>query len=267
MNPVEKRRLAAAIVDVCRRVYAKGWVANHDGNATVLLDDGEILATPTAFSKGDVTTASLLVVDSSGQRISGTTRPFSEINLHLEAYRRREDVRAVLHAHPPYATALACAGRALGRPVIAEAVVSLGDDVPLAPYAPPGPKAAAAVAPHLVRANTMLLQNHGVLTVGTDIMQAFLRMELVEHLARIVTLTEAIGGARAIPDADMPAFLAARAKAGLTPRPRTSTATAAEDLQRKDAMAQRRKSIDDTTVARARAANALAWATDLRPKQ
>jgi L-fuculose-phosphate aldolase len=253
MNPVEKRRLAEAIVDVCRRVYAKGWVANHDGNATVLLEGGQILATPTAWSKGDVTADSLLVVDGKGHKVAGTTRPFSEINLHLEAYQRREDVRAVLHAHPPHATALACAGRALGRPVIAEAIVSLGDDVPLVPYAPPGAKAAEAISPHLERVDAVLLQNHGVLTVGADIIQAFLRMELVEHLARIAMLAESVGGARAIPEADVPVLLAARAKAGLTPRPRVYSASAPAPAPA-------------PAAARAHAANALAWATELRPK-
>jgi len=262
VNPVEKKRLAQVLVDVCRRVYAKGWVANHDGNATALLEDGRIVATPTAWSKGDVTVESLLVVDGAGQRVAGTTRPFSEINLHLAAYQRREDVRAVLHAHPPHATALACAGRALGRPVIAEAIVSLGDDVPIVPYAAPGPNAAAAIAPFVERCDAVLLQNHGVITVGADIMQAFLRMELVEHLARIVTLAEAVGGARAIPDVDVASLLAARAKAGLTPRPRTGPGPAPTT-----ASASATAPTPATTATRARAANALAWAADLRAKQ
>ena len=126
------------MVDVCDALYRKGWVANHDGNVTYRLDSDRYLSTPTAESKGVVSEEMLIVIDENGKVLSGTHRPFSERVLHLAAYQARPDVKAVIHAHPPTATAFAVAGKGLDRPIIAEAVVSLGPRIPLVPYALPG---------------------------------------------------------------------------------------------------------------------------------
>jgi L-fuculose-phosphate aldolase len=174
------------------------------------------VATPTATSKRLVDRASLLVVDRDGNRVSGTTRRFGEINLHLAVYGARDDVGAVVHAHPPNATAIACSGaRLIERPFIAEAVVSLGASIPTVPFAPPGPEACRALAPHLPVVDVVLLANHGVLAWGADVETAFLRMELVEHLATIAIAAQSIGGVRPLPEAAMAPLLEARANAGL----------------------------------------------------
>ncbi|RMH44830.1 MAG: class II aldolase/adducin family protein [Deltaproteobacteria bacterium] len=210
------RRQADAVVEVARALHARGWVANHDGNVTVRLGADRYLATPTATSKAKVTRDSLLVVDGEGKRVSGRTRPFSEINLHLAIYAARTDVGAVVHAHPPHATALACSGSdLLARPFIAEAVVSLGPAIPTVPFAPPGPAAARAVAAVARDVDAALLGNHGVLTWAADVELAYLRMELVEHLARIAIAAQAVGGVRPLPADAIGPLLAARARAGL----------------------------------------------------
>lgn len=209
------------IVHYAHKVYVKGWVANHDGNLTVRLAADRFLSTPTALSKGDVTANDLIVVDKKGTRVSGHRGAFSELALHLAAYEARADARAVVHAHPPYATALGVAGLDLARPIIAEAVVSLGDCIPLIPFSLPRTDPwTADIAKAIVHYDALLLQNHGVITCGDDLEQAFLRMELVEHLARIVHHSMAFGGPRYLDPKDVPPLLAARKKAGLGPEAR-----------------------------------------------
>jgi L-fuculose-phosphate aldolase len=155
------------------------------------------------------------VVDGKGKPV-GAGKPFGEIGLHLTVYQRRPDVAAVVHAHPPHATALAVSGsRLLERPFIAEAVVSLGASIPTVPFAPPGPAACAALAPHVDAVDAVLLGNHGVLAWGADLEQASLRLELVEHLARIALAAQAAGGVQPLPESAIPPLLEARAKAGL----------------------------------------------------
>jgi L-fuculose-phosphate aldolase len=207
--------IKAALADYSRRLHARGWVANHDGNITVRLGPERYLATPTATSKAEIRAETTLVVDEGGAKVSGHGKPFSEIGLHLTVFRNRPDVQAVIHAHPPTATGFACAGVRLERPIIAEAVVSLGVGVPTVPFAPPGAAACEALAPFTQRADAVLLENHGVLAWGTDLEQAYLRLELVEHLAKITLVARQLGGERAIPERTIPVLLEARAKAGL----------------------------------------------------
>ena len=209
------------VARIARELHAVGWVANHDGNVTVRLEDGRLLATPTAVSKRLIATASVLTLDAQGQKLEGPGRAFSELNLHLVAYAARADVGAVIHAHPPHATGLGIAGVAVEPTMIAEAVVSIGDVVPLVPYVAPGEKAAAAVRSALAEGHVLVMANHGVLAVGADLEQAFLRLELVEHLARIQLVARQAGSVRTIPVRDIEAMLAKRAKADLAPQYRT----------------------------------------------
>lgn len=221
--------LRAVIKEYSLELHRRGWVANHDGNITHRTGaEQTFFATPTATSKAKVTAESILTVDASGAKV-GTAggRPFSELGLHLAVYAARPDVRAVVHAHPPHATGFAVAGLALEVPMIAEAVVSLGPSVPLVPFAAPGAGAASALAPYLAEHDAVLLGNHGVLSWGSDLEQAYLRLELVEHLARIALVARQLGSVRALPTSVLPALAEARAKAGLGPRARGVAPTAA----------------------------------------
>ena len=176
---------------------------------------GRILCTPTGVSKADITADGLLVLDESGKVLSGKGRPFSELSLHLAFFHARPDVEVVLHSHAPTATGFGVAGRELGRPPLPEAIVSLGADVPTVPAALPGNDAVQALAPYVDDHDALLLAGNGVLTVGADVEQAYLRMELVEHLCRIVLVAEQAGGVKGVPDAFVAPLLAARTKAGL----------------------------------------------------
>lgn len=204
-----------------RLLWERGWVANHDGNVTVRLDDGRILATPTAVSKRVIGPDHVIVLGADGkllepQRIPA--KPFGELHLHLRCYKERPDVKCVVHAHPPTATGFAVAGLALTTPVIAEAVVSLGPGAPLVPYARPGsPAAEDGLASVLVDADAALLANHGVLAVGADVEQAYLRLELVEHLAKIQLAARTIGRVNALPEGEYAALLEKRTAAGFGP--------------------------------------------------
>lgn len=211
-----RRELEAEVVDYSRRLHARGFVANHDGNITVRLEPGRFLATPTAVSKAAVSRDMLIVVDADGKVISGRRKPFGELELHLLAYRHRPDVAAVIHAHPPTATGLAVAGIPVRSDLLAEPVVSLGARVPLVPYARPRtPESTLNLAPALDEHDVVCLENHGVLAVGPDLETAYLRLELVEHLARVQLVAMQAGSLRALPDADVAALLEARSKAGL----------------------------------------------------
>jgi L-fuculose-phosphate aldolase len=215
-SETSERQIRQAVIAVAHALHARGWVANHDGNVTARLGARGFLCTPTATSKAAVTDATLLVIDGDGKRTSGTSRPFGERDLHLAVYARRADVHAVVHAHPPHATALACSGSLLlERPFIAEAVVSLGTRIPTVPFAAPGPAAAQALAAYVDDVDAVLLGHHGVLTWAHDVELAYLRLELVEHLARIAILAQATGGIVPLPDSVLADLLRARAQAGL----------------------------------------------------
>jgi L-fuculose-phosphate aldolase len=199
--------LLARVAETARRLHEAGWVANHDGNVSVRLGRDRFLITPTATSKLEVTEASLVVVDGAGQVVEGTRKPPGETELHLAAYRARPDVDAVVHAHPPYATAFGAARAPLEPICLPEAVVSLGL-IPLAPFAmPKTPLAVESVSRCAAEADAMLLPGNGALTLGTDVQLAYLRMELVEHLAKILHHARALGGAQPLPAEEMQRLL------------------------------------------------------------
>jgi L-fuculose-phosphate aldolase len=217
MNGTALRR---AVVSTCHQLHRRGWVANHDGNVTARLARDRFLASPTSESKGVIAEEMLITVNSAGVKVAGQRQIFSEINLHMAVYQARRDVGAVVHAHPPAATARACVGLDLPEPFLPEAVVSLGAKIPLVPFALPGAGAVAALEPFLAVYDAVLIQNHGVLTWGSDPEMAMLRMELVEHLCRIARDAAPYGGVRPLPAAALPLLLEARKRAGLGPEGR-----------------------------------------------
>ena len=195
------------LLETAHVLHARGWVANHDGNASCRVGGERLLCTPTAVSKGDVTAESLIVVDAENRVVQGTRRAFSELQLHRAAYAARPDIGVVLHAHPPYATAFAVAGKDLGHPFMAEPVVSLGPRIPVVPYhRPKSPDLDVAIGVALADADVALRDRHGVLSVGGSFEQALLRLELVEHLASIAAAAAPLGGVRPLPAAEVAAL-------------------------------------------------------------
>ena len=216
--------LERELVRVCRALHARGWVANHEGNATVLTPDGRILATPTAMSKADVREADLIVVDRQGRKVSGGRKAFSELPMHLVSYQSRTDVGAVVHAHPPAATAFAAAGQAIEATFLPEFVVSIGGRVPLVPFALPGSESLNnALLPFMEPFDVVLLQNHGVLAWGPDLSTALNRIEHCEEAASVLLNVRALGGPKPLPDEVVRLLLDSRTQAGLGPAGRAKT--------------------------------------------
>ncbi|MCC6748810.1 MAG: class II aldolase/adducin family protein [Deltaproteobacteria bacterium] len=224
------------------RVWERGWVANHDGNLSLRLPRERLLCTPTGVSKGGLSAEAMLVVDASGKVLSGKGRPFSELGLHLAYYHGRPDVQAVLHAHPPTATGFGVAGVGLDRPFLPEAVVSLGPEVPTVPLTAPGSEAAQVLSGYVTEYDALLLAGNGALCCGVDLEQAYLRMELVEHLAKVALVAHQLGGIQALPAQLLEPLLAARTRAGLGPAARAAGSSTA--AQTADPAALKRR-VDD----------------------
>jgi L-fuculose-phosphate aldolase len=190
--------IADLLVDVSHRLYARGFVVATDGNVSARLDNGNVLTTRTSVNKGAVTASDLVEVDLSGRVVSGTSAPSSELPMHLFVYRSRPDVNAVVHAHPVYATGFAAAHRSLDACLLPEVILGLGS-VPLAKYATPSTdEVAESLAPFIAHSSSILLANHGVVTFGSDLMEAYFRMEKTEQAAHITFVARMLGGEQAL---------------------------------------------------------------------
>lgn len=186
--------------DVCHKMWQLGWVAANDGNVSVKLGDGTFLATPTGISKSFITPEKIVHIDKEGTIIeaNGDYRPSSEIKMHLRCYQEREDVGAVLHAHPPVATGYAVANVPLDEYSMIETVIAIGS-IPVTPYGTPSTyEVPEAIAPYLGEHDVVLLQNHGALSVGADLLTAYYRMETLELFAKISLNAHLLGGAQEI---------------------------------------------------------------------
>jgi L-fuculose-phosphate aldolase len=184
------------IVELGRRLWARGFVASNDGNISVRLDGDRVLTTPTGVSKGFMTTDMMVITDRAGRKISGERNASSELKMHLAVYDLRPDVQAVVHSHPPLATGFAVAGIPLDKAVLAEVICTLGS-IPIADYATPSTaELPAAVAQYIKAHDGLLLANHGALTVGSDLYNAYYKMETVEHFAQISLVARTLGGER-----------------------------------------------------------------------
>ncbi|GAB6933969.1 class II aldolase/adducin family protein [Calditerricola satsumensis] len=210
------KRLARQVVEIGRALYDKGLVAGAEGNISVRLSADTILITPSGKNKGALTEDDLVVVDLSGNVLAGKHRVSSEYRLHAVIYRERDDVGAVVHAHPPTATAFTVAGLSMMDPVLPEIVVTLGG-VPTVPFAVPGTDALAeAVRPYLADFDALLLENHGAVTMGPDLERAHQKMESLEMAARIRWIARTLGTERQLTRDEVAALLAARAYAPTT---------------------------------------------------
>ncbi len=195
-TPGSEPELRRELVRFGRWLSRLGFMPGTAGNLSVRLDEARLLATPTGMSKFLMKPADMVIVDLEGRLLAGTRKVTSELSMHLAIYEMREDVAAVIHSHPPIATGFACAGRGLEEVLCQEAVMALGA-VPLATYATTGTgEVAASLAPYVRGHEAILMANHGAVTYGSDLLEAFLRMETVEHLAHIELVAHQLGSAR-----------------------------------------------------------------------
>ncbi len=210
--------LREQICDVCHKMWLLGWVAANDGNVSVKLEDGTFLVTPTGMSKSFITPDKLVLIDKAANILDGLPgyRPSSEIKMHLRCYEEREDVKSVLHAHPPVATGYAVANKALDEYSMIETVIALGS-IPVSPYGTPSTyEVPDAIAPYLGEHDAVLLQNHGALTVGADLITAYYRMETLELFAKISLNAHLLGGAQEISRENIERLIGMREGYGVT---------------------------------------------------
>ncbi|MDI6765443.1 MAG: class II aldolase/adducin family protein [Bacteroidota bacterium] len=205
-------KYTALIIEICHRLYANRFVTATDGNVSVRLENGNILTTRTNINKGMVTAEDLVEVDMQGEpilksdiryQISDVCSPSTEIGMHLYIYSQRTDVHAVVHAHPPYATGFATARQPLNECLFPEVIVGLGA-IPLAEYATPSTEEVSkSLEPYVKIADAILLANHGVVTYGKDLWDAYFKMEKVEHAAHITFVARMLGGEKSLSPEDI----------------------------------------------------------------
>jgi L-fuculose-phosphate aldolase len=209
---VREDRAREEIVEVGRRLYARGLISGNEGNVSVRLGD-VLLVTPPSVCKGFLAPEMIVKTDLAGKAVDGQ-RASTEVLMHTAVYRRRPDAAAVVHAHPPVATGFAVAGIALDQPLIAEAVVTLGK-VPVVPYGTPStPELADNVGAAACQAQALLMANHGALTVGDSLYRAWERMEALEQVARVTLVSRLLGVTNLLPATDVARLTEMRPRAG-----------------------------------------------------
>ncbi|MBP2070963.1 class II aldolase/adducin family protein [Thermoanaerobacterium butyriciformans] len=208
------------ICEIGKRIYMNGFVAANDGNITVRIGENEIITTPTGVSKGFMTPDMLLNINLNGEvlKSSGDYKPSTEIKMHLRVYRERPDVKSVIHAHPPFGTGFAIVGIPLTKPIMPEAVISLGC-VPIAEYGTPSTEELPdAVSKYLQNYDALLLENHGALTYGPDLISAYYKMESLEFYAKLTFISTLLGGPKELSDSQVEKLYEIRRKFGLKGR-------------------------------------------------
>ncbi len=204
--------------EIGRRMYAKGFVASNDGNITVKTAENEIWTTPTGVSKGFMTPDMLIKVNAAGEVLEGTLRPSSELKLHLKVYRERSDVNAVIHAHPPIATAFTIAGKTINDRILSETIIQLGY-IPVARFGTPSTtELPDSITEYLPDHDAILLAHHGAITMGADLFNAFCKMETLEFSAQISLYAKLLGNEVELSSAQVQCLLDVRESLNLPGR-------------------------------------------------
>jgi L-fuculose-phosphate aldolase len=208
----KERQYRHEIVCFGKMLHEGGCVAATDGNLSVRLDEDRILATPTAMSKGAMRPSDMVIVDTEGRLISGRHNVSSEIAMHMMIYKLRPEIRGIVHAHPPTATGFAAAGLALNQPLVCEVVIGLGS-IPLAKYGTPGtPEVCDSLEPLVPYYDAILMSNHGVVAYAETLHHAFMKMETVEHFAKIALVTHGLGRQQPLGEQELEKLIMARVK-------------------------------------------------------
>lgn len=212
---ISEFKLKEQMCDIGRRIWQKGFCAGNEGNHSYRIGENRILCTPTGISKGNLLPEDLCVVDMEGKQVGGKRKRTSEILLHLAIYKARPDVKAVIHSHPPHATAFAVAGVDLPTCIHPEAEVFLGA-VKTAKYVTPGDtRLGESILPYVKDSNTILLQSHGVVCFHPDLEQAYYQLEIVDAYARILLLAKQVGSIRPLDAGEMKELLDLKVRFGL----------------------------------------------------
>lgn len=210
---MDEQTARGELVKIGKLLYERSYVVSSDGNVSVRLDDGRILATPTMTCKGRMTEDMMALTDLDGKPLNDR-KASSELAMHLLIYQLRPEVKGVCHAHPPHGSAFAVANLAIDQPILSEVILTLGC-VPLTAYGTPSTaELTDAMQPYVKHHNALLMANHGAVAYGADVWQAFDRLETLEHTAKISILSRALGGPRDLPADAIEKLINIREKAG-----------------------------------------------------
>ena len=211
--------LRREICEVGKRIYQRGYVAANDGNVSARMSDDRVLCTPTGVSKGYLSEDMLSICDMDGKQVAGSMKISSEVRMHLDIYKMRPDINAVVHAHPPTATGFAVAGIELTQCVLPEVILGLGG-IPLASYGTPGgPEIVEPMKPLIEEYDAILMANHGIVTMGKHVMDAHFKLETVEHFAKIALVAHQLGSVKTLDSQQVDDLISIRSNYGITDRP------------------------------------------------
>ena len=211
----EEARLRSAICEIGKLCYAKGFIVGADGNVSARMNDETVLITPAGAMKGFLQPEQLAHIDMQGRVIDNGPKCSTEAGIHLVSYRERPDVQAVLHCHPPHAVALTLAGIDMQIPLIPEIIVTIGG-IPTAPFATPGTEELPNSIQAIVRcSDTVVMQNHGSVTLGTNLLDAFKKLDMLEHTAKILWLANCVGTVKPLGAEAVAKLLDTRRKLGI----------------------------------------------------
>ena len=209
-------RIRQDVVRVCHLMHEKDLIAATDGNVSVRLGPDRVLATPSGVHKGLISSEHLIITDMQGRKVAGRGKPTSEMALHLAVYEVRPDVRAVIHAHPPIATGFSIAGVPLDQCVIPEVVFTLGS-IPTTEYAmPASPEGAAVIRRYITKCDALILERHGTVTVGEDVLHAYYKLEKLEHAAQVTLIARQLGQVQTLPPEEVEKLMKLREQFGLS---------------------------------------------------
>ncbi len=213
----EETRVRQSLCRIGALCYERGTIAAADGNLSVRLSNGDILITPTGAMKGFLQPSHMAKVDIEGRPVDDGPKASSETGIHLVAYQERPDIQAIVHAHPPHAVALTVADIDMQMPIIPEIIVSIGG-IPTAPLGTPGTPELPETIRKIIRcSDTVIMKNHGSVTLGSNLMDAYKKLDMLEHTARILWLAHtAKGGLTPIPAEAVEKMLATRKMLGIT---------------------------------------------------
>lgn len=191
---------------ICKLLFDRGLVAGTDGNISMRLGENHMLITPSGVCKGFLEEKMLLVQAFDGHVVEGTLRPTKEAALHIAYYHARKDVGAIIHTHPPYTTGFAACGEPVPMNVVIELPALIGKTA-VAAYAPPGSEELVTEVQSCTHSNVILLKNHGVITVGSDLIEAFVRMDMLENAAKTIVNARILGTVSPIPQSEVDKML------------------------------------------------------------
>lgn len=212
----EEARLRNAIAEIGKLCYAKGYIVGADGNLSARMSDGTVLITPAGAMKGFLSPEHMAHVDMNGRVIDNGPKCSTETGIHLVSYHERPEMRAVLHCHPPHAVAMTIAGIDLQTPIIPEIIVTIGG-IPTAPFGTPGtPELPESIRAIVRCSDTVVMQNHGSVTLGSNLLDAFKKLDMLEHTAKILWLAHCVGKVNPLPPEAVRKLLGTRQALGVT---------------------------------------------------